>query len=114
MRTYPWPVMRLGDLYRMYAEAMNVLNGPSQEVYNYINPVRERAGLLPVEVAWPQYSRQPDKITTREGMRSIIQHERLIELAFEGKRFWDLRRWKRAHIELNQIDRKSTRLNSSH
>src|SRR3546814_15601896 len=81
---------------------------------NYINPVRERAGLLPVEVAWPQYSRQPDKITTREGMRSIIQHERLIELAFEGKRFWDLRRWKRAHIELNQIDRKSTRLNSSH
>src|SRR3546814_760480 len=40
LRTYPWPVMRLADLYLMYAEAMNELNGPSQEVYNYINPVR--------------------------------------------------------------------------
>lgn len=103
VRTYPWPVIRLADLYLMYSEAMNELNGPSQDVYNYINMVRERAGLLPVEVAWPQYSQQPDKINNKEGMRSIIQQERLIELAFEGKRFWDLRRWKRAHIELNNL-----------
>ena len=34
-------------------------------------------------------------------MREIIQQERLIELAFEGKRFWDLRRWKRAAEILN-------------
>src|SRR3546814_4028896 len=30
LRTYPWPVMRLADLYLMYAEAMNELNGPSR------------------------------------------------------------------------------------
>lgn len=103
VQVYPWPVMRLADLMLLYAEALNELNGPSQEVYDLINPIRERAGLLPVEVAWPQYSRQPDKINSREGMRSIIQQERLIELVFEGKRFWDLRRWKRAHIELNNL-----------
>jgi hypothetical protein len=34
-------------------------------------------------------------------MRSIIQQERMIELAFEGKRFWDLRRWKLAREVLH-------------
>ena len=35
-------------------------------------------------------------------MREIIHHERLIELSFEGQRFWDLRRWKKAAEELNK------------
>ena len=35
-------------------------------------------------------------------MRDIIQQERMIELCFEGKRFWDLRRWKRAIVEYNK------------
>jgi hypothetical protein len=34
-------------------------------------------------------------------MRDIIHQERLIELAFEGQRFWDLRRWKEAATEMN-------------
>lgn len=35
-------------------------------------------------------------------MREIIKQERLIELAFEGQRFWDLRRWKDAEKNMNQ------------
>jgi hypothetical protein len=35
-------------------------------------------------------------------MREIIRQERMIELAFEGKRFWDIRRWKTAFELLNQ------------
>ncbi len=35
-------------------------------------------------------------------MREILHQERLIELAFEGQRFWDLRRWKKAGEELNK------------
>lgn len=101
---YPWPVMRLSDLYLLYAEALNELNEqPSDETYEYLNKVRERAGLPTVQDAWTNFSRQPDKFTTQVGLRSIIQQERLNELAFEGKRFWDLRRWKRAHIELNNL-----------
>lgn len=99
---YPWPVIRLADLYLMYAEALNEVEGPVSEVHKYVDLVRERAGLPSVENAWTNYSDYPDKYTTKEGMREIIHRERLIELAFEGKRFWDLRRWKQATEELNQ------------
>ena len=95
---YPWPVMRLADLYLLYAEALNEYSGPSQEAYDWINRVRERAGLEPVEIAWPKYAIQSrkNKPSTKEGLRDIIQQERLIELAHEGHRFWEIRRWKRA------------------
>ena len=39
---------------------------------------------------------------TKEGVRDIIQQETSIELALEGHRFWNLRRWKTAHLELNE------------
>ena len=35
-------------------------------------------------------------------MRKIIHSERLIEMAYEGYRFWDLRRWKEAEEVMNQ------------
>lgn len=98
---YSWPVIRLANLYLLYAEALNELNGPDDDVYHWIDLVRERAGLDGVVVSWTNHSNNPGKITTKEGMRSIIQQERSIELAFEGERFWDLRRWKLAQEELN-------------
>ncbi len=102
IQQYPWPVMRLADLYLLYAEALNEVEGPSPEALSWINLVRDRAGLQSVEDSWSQFSVNPGKYNSKEGLREIIQQERLIELAFEGKRFWDLRRWKRAHIELNK------------
>jgi hypothetical protein len=99
---YPWPLMRLADLYLLYAEALNELSGPGTDAYAYINKVRARAGLPTVQAAWSMYSNKPSKFTTKDGLREIIQQERLIELAFEGSRFWDLRRWKRAVDELNK------------
>ena len=95
---YPWPVMRLADLYLLYAEALNEFSGPSQESYDWINRVRQRAGLESVESAWPKYAKssRKNKHTTKEGLREIIQNERLIELANEGHRYWDIRRWKLA------------------
>jgi hypothetical protein len=98
---YPWPEMRMADLYLLYAEAMNELNGPSAEVFKWVNDVRERAGLNSVQDSWTNYSSDPTKYTTKNGLRDIIQQERLIELAFEGQRFWDLRRWKKSHLVLN-------------
>ena len=61
-----------------------------------MDEVRSRAGLKGVLESWKNYSNIPNKPTTQEGMREIIQRERMIELSFEGKRFWDLRRWKLA------------------
>lgn len=99
---YPFPIMRLADLYLLYAEALNEANGPSVEAYDYINIVRARVGLPTVQDSWTLYSRNPNKHTTKEGLREIIHRERTIELAFEGSRFWDVRRWKTAMEEYNQ------------
>ena len=92
---YAFPIIRLSDLYLMYAEALNEsLSTPTEDVYTYIDLVRKRAGLEGVKNAWSKYSKFPDKPNTKTGMREIIRMERLNELACEGKRFWDLRRWK--------------------
>lgn len=96
-KRWDFPVFRLADLYLLYAEALNeTKNAPDAEVYQYIDLVRERSGLEGVVQSWQQYSKFPQKCTSKEGMRSIIQTERSIELAFEGHRLWDLRRWKTA------------------
>lgn len=100
---YPFPIIRLGDLYLLYAEALNESKAtPDAEVYQYIDLIRERAGLEDVVTSWTNHSSNPSKPTTKEGMRSIIKQERLIELAFEGQRFWDLRRWKDAEKYMNE------------
>jgi len=99
---YAWPEMRLADLYLLYAEALNEAEGPVPEAFDYIDKVRARAGLKTVQQSWAAFSLQPGKYQTKDGFRQIIQQERLIELALEGSRFWDLRRWKKSFEELNK------------
>ena len=106
-KEYSFPIMRLADVYLMYAEALNEVAAAKgeavpEDVYYYIDQVRERAGLKGVKESWAKYSKNPNKPNTPEGMREIIQQERLIELAFEGKGYWDILRWKRAEKEFNQ------------
>jgi starch-binding outer membrane protein, SusD/RagB family len=88
------PRTRLADLYLLYAECLNEASGPGAEVYNYIDLVRQRAGLKGVVESWAQYSTAPAKPTTKDGLREIIHRERRVELCFEAKAGWDLRRWK--------------------
>jgi hypothetical protein len=103
---FPYPIMRMADLYLMKAEALNEYNDtPTAEVYETVNKVRRRAGIPDVEDAWsnvdvvrPEYL---DKHLTKEGMREIILRERSIELAFEGSRFWDMHRYKKAVPEFS-------------
>ncbi|MBJ6366669.1 RagB/SusD family nutrient uptake outer membrane protein [Snuella sedimenti] len=100
---YAFPIIRLADLYLYYAEALNEVKGtPDNEVYEYIDLVRERAGLDGVVQSWANHSNEPTKPSTKSGMREIIQQERMIELAFEGARFWDLRRWKLTERYMNK------------
>lgn len=79
----PGILYRLADAYLGYAEALNESQGATEEVYNYINMVRERAGI-------------PDLTPglSKEEMREAIQHERRVEFNSEGIRFHDVRRWK--------------------
>lgn len=97
---YSFPIIRLADLYLMYAEASNETKAaPDADVYEYIQKVRDRAGLDEggdLVSTWQMHSSNPSKPMTKEGMRKIIHQERMIELALEGHRYWDLRRWKLA------------------
>jgi hypothetical protein len=101
-KQYPWPEIRLADLYLLYAEALNEVEPASATAIEYVDKVRKRAGLKGVVESWTNYSNNPGKYASQQGLREIIHRERLIELAFEGHRFWDLRRWKKAFDELNK------------
>lgn len=97
------PLLRLADLYLLYSEALNeVKDEPDDEVYKWIDRVRAVNGLEGVVNAWNQYSNYPDRPKYKADMREIIRRERLIELAFEGQRFWDMRRWKTAQQHWSQ------------
>jgi hypothetical protein len=99
---YPWSEIRLASIYLLYSEALNEIDGPTDEAHKWIDLVRKRAGLGSVEDSWKAYSRKTDKYKTQDGFREIVQQERLIELSFEGQRYWDMRRWKRATDEFNK------------
>jgi hypothetical protein len=101
---YPYPVIRMADLYLMKAEALNEYkDNPDAEVYEAINIVRRRAGIPDVQTVWADamLTKHPGYHTTKEGMRDIILHERSIELAFEGSHFWDMLRHKKAPAEFS-------------
>lgn len=88
MRNVAFPIIRLGEVYLNYAEALNEYGGQAEhpEVLKYLNKIRKRAGLPGYEGTY-----------TQEQMREMIRHERKIELAWECNRFFDVRRWFTAH-----------------
>lgn len=101
--TFAWPMIRLTDLYLLYAECINEAEGPngahSEDLFKYLNTIRNRAGIPDVATSWETYSNNPSYYKTQNGMRAIIHRERLNEMALESQRFWDLRRWKEAPVE---------------
>lgn len=100
---YAFPIIRLADLYLLYAEALNEMkSAPDADVYYYIDKVRARASLDGVVDSWATYSSNPTKPSSKAGMREIIHQERLIELAFEGQSYWDLLRWRKAQQEFSK------------
>ena len=82
--TQPWPIFRLAEIYLNYAEAQFEL-GNEGVARQYVNLVRKRPSV-----------NMPDIPATVTGaaLRARIYNERRVELAFEGHRFWDVRRWK--------------------
>ncbi|MPR32884.1 RagB/SusD family nutrient uptake outer membrane protein [Salmonirosea aquatica] len=82
---YDFPVMRLADVYLMYAEATNEINGPQAEAIELVNKIRHR-GNLPALTA--------DKTANKDVFFDAIEQERIVELVAEGQRGFDLRRWR--------------------
>lgn len=82
---YAFPVMRLADVFLMYAEASNEVNGPQPDAVSYVNQIRRRGNLPPLNA--DKYASQPEFF-------NAIEQERIIELVAEGQRGFDLRRWR--------------------
>jgi starch-binding outer membrane protein, SusD/RagB family len=82
---FAWPVIRLADVYLMYAEATNEVNGPQADAIELVNKIRRRAAL-------PNLA--PAKTADKTVFFDAIEQERIIELVAEGHRGFDLRRWR--------------------
>ncbi|WP_224996266.1 RagB/SusD family nutrient uptake outer membrane protein [Cesiribacter sp. SM1] len=89
-------LIRYADVLLMYAEAKMELGEFNEEVWNQtIRPLRERAGFT--DEAALAY----DPSLTGEALRQTIRNERRVELAMEGLRIFDIRRWQIAEDVLN-------------
>lgn len=99
-----FPLFRFGEILLNYAESMNEAYGPDTDPQGYgmtareaIKKIRTRAGFtgnIDLSITVP--------ISDQNKMRTAIQHERRIELAFEEHRHFDIRRWKIADQVLNK------------
>lgn len=94
-----FPVLRYSDILLMYAEASNELNnGPSALAIQYLNEVRNRAGLDDIEVEKPA-------VTADKGLFfEELVDERTRELCFEGVRRHDLIRWELLGDKLGEVE----------
>lgn len=87
----PGIILRLGEFYLNYAEALNEYEPGNPEILKYVNLIRQRAGI-------PTYGTGANQIqppTTQAGIRELIRKERRAEFGAEGDvRYNDIRRWK--------------------
>ncbi|PWS33742.1 RagB/SusD family nutrient uptake outer membrane protein [Pedobacter paludis] len=81
---------RYGEVLLNYAEAQNEAVGPDASVYAQLVAIRKRAGIT--AGADNLYGLKANM--TADEMRTVIRHERAIELAFEDHRWYDIMRWK--------------------
>ncbi len=91
---HDWILLRYAEVLLNYAEAQNEAVGPDQSVYDAVNEVRARPGIdmpaLPTGL-------------TQDEMRERIRNERRVELALEGLRYSDIKRWRTAETYLPQL-----------
>ena len=84
-RTLDYMIMRYAEVLLNYVECLVELddyNNP--DVVRYLNEIRNRAGMPNVNVA---------VYNTQIKLRELVRRERRVELAFEGVRYYDIRRW---------------------
>lgn len=80
-------VHRLAEFYLLYAEALNEVNPKDKRIIEYVDKVRERAGIpLLANI-------KPEIVGDQNAQRDAIRAEMRVELCTEGQRYHDLRRW---------------------
>lgn len=81
-------LMRLTNIYFDYIEALAHVDPTNEDIWTYMNLIRERAGI-------PGYGERPSlvKPVTTDEVLELIRKEKRIELSFENCRYFDVRRW---------------------
>jgi hypothetical protein len=108
--TFSTPLLRLADIYLTYAEAVfestgsynTVPAGLTMSAEDAVNKIRARAGQPDVATTLPFYSSalpNSEELGSDTPFRLLYRNERAVELAYEGVYWFDLRRWKRAHLK---------------
>ena len=92
---YPWPLIRLAELYLNAAEAA-IETGNLELGKQYLNKVRERAGIPDVDTSWRGIAS-----LTQDKLREIVHQEWNIEFFNENLYRWNLNRWKEAEAAYN-------------
>ncbi|MGO3804875.1 MAG: RagB/SusD family nutrient uptake outer membrane protein [Sphingobacterium sp.] len=87
-------IFRYAEILLSYAEAQNEASGPDASVYDAVDQVRARAGM-------PALNRTT--YASKESLREAIRQERKVELALEGVRYLDIRRWEIAPTVMGSI-----------
>ncbi len=77
-------MLRYAEVLLIYAEAKIEANQIDQSVLDAINEVRQR----------PDVNMPLIDVTSQTELREVVRNERLVELAFEGLRYFDIRRWR--------------------
>ena len=83
---FAWPVIRLADVFLMYAEATNEVSGPLPDAIDLVNKVRHRGNLPALDAS---------KTGSKSAFFDAIEQERIVELIGEGQRPFDIRRWRK-------------------
>ena len=89
-RRHTWILFRLGEIYLDYAEAVFNATGSAKDATfgmtanEAINKLRNRP-----DIQMPEFTEDGEAWVAR------YERERMVELAFENHRFWDVRRWKK-------------------
>ncbi len=97
-RRHTWILFRLGEIYLDYAEAVfNATGSANDPTYGLtaneaVNKLRSRS-----DIQMPKFTEDGDAWVKR------YERERLVELAFENHRFWDVRRWKKGPEYFSKI-----------
>lgn len=94
------PVVRMADLYLMYAEAVNEAYGPDGKAGGYALSAKEAINKVRARVNMPEV--RPEYTTGKDIFRERIRNERNVELCYESNHYYfDIRRWKVAPETMN-------------
>ena len=77
------PIMRLAEMYFIYAEASNEFQGPTAQAFDLLDVIRTRSGMPKV-----------DRSLNQASLRAFIVNELFVEFYAEDHRYYDMKRWK--------------------